>query len=48
MKRSGLFYGPTPPLGNAVTEADVMALVERLRQAGGLSIGDEDAVTYND
>jgi hypothetical protein len=35
-------------LGNAVTESDVLALVERLRQAGRLSIGNKDAVTYND
>jgi hypothetical protein len=34
--------------GNAVTEADVVALVERLSKAGRLSIGDKDAVTYHD
>ena len=34
--------------GNAVTEADVVGLVERLRQVGRLSIGDKDAVTYHD
>ena len=35
-------------LGNAVTEADVVALVEKLCQVGRLSIGDKDAVTYHD
>ena len=35
-------------LGNAVTEADVVGLVEKLCKAGRLSIGDKDAVTYND
>ena len=35
-------------LGNAVTEADVVALVEKLCKAGRLSIGDKDAVTYHD
>jgi hypothetical protein len=34
--------------GNVVTEADVVALVETLRKAGRLSIGDKDAVTYHD
>ena len=34
--------------GNAVTETDIVALVERLRKAGRLSIGDKDAVTYHD
>ena len=34
--------------GNAVTEADVVALVETLRKAGRLSIGEKDAVTYHD
>ena len=35
-------------LGNAVTEADVVGLVEKLCQVGRLSIGDKDAVTYHD
>jgi PIN domain len=35
-------------LGNAVTEADVVDLVEKLSKAGRLSIGDKDAVTYHD
>jgi hypothetical protein len=35
-------------LGNAVTEPDVVDLVERLCKAGRLSIGDKDAVTYYD
>ena len=35
-------------LGNAVTEADVVDLVEKLCKAGRLSIGDKDAVTYHD
>ena len=35
-------------LGNAVTEADVVALVERLCKARRLSIGDKDAITYHD
>jgi hypothetical protein len=34
--------------GNAATEVDVVDLVERLRKAGRLSIGDKDAVTYYD
>jgi hypothetical protein len=34
--------------GNAATEADAMALVEKLCQSGRLSIGDKDAVTYHD
>ena len=34
--------------GNAVTEADVVALVEKLCKAGRLSIGDKNAVTYHD
>jgi hypothetical protein len=35
-------------LGKAVTEADVVNLIEKLRKAGRLSIGDKDAVTYHD
>jgi hypothetical protein len=35
-------------LGNAVTEAHVLDLVEKLSKAGRLSIGDMDAVTYHD
>ena len=35
-------------LGNAVTEADVLDLVEKLCRAERLSIGDKDAVTYHD
>ena len=35
-------------LANAVTEADVVDLVEKLCKAGRLSIGDKDAVTYHD
>ena len=35
-------------LGKAVTEADVMNLIEKLCQAGRLSIGNKDAVTYHD
>jgi hypothetical protein len=35
-------------LGNAVTEADVVDLVEKLCKAGRVSIGDKDAVTYHD
>jgi hypothetical protein len=35
-------------LGNAVTEAHVLDLVEKLCKAGRLSIGDKDAVTYHD
>jgi hypothetical protein len=35
-------------LGNAVTETDVVGLVEKLCKAGRLSIGDKDAVTYHD
>ena len=34
--------------GNAVAEAEVVDLVERLRKAGRLSIGDKDAVAYHD
>ena len=34
-------------LGNAVTEADVADLVEKLSKAGRLSIGDKDAGTYH-
>ena len=34
--------------GKAATEADVVALIESLRKAGRLSIGDKDAVTYHD
>jgi hypothetical protein len=33
--------------GNAVTEADVVALVERLCKDGHITIGDKDAVTYH-
>lgn len=35
-------------LGNALTEPDVVSLVEQLCKAGHLSIGDKDAVTYHD
>jgi hypothetical protein len=35
-------------LGNAVTEADVVGLVEKLCKSGRLSIGDKDAVAYHD
>ena len=34
--------------GKTATEADVMNLIEGLRQAGHLTIGDKDAVTYHD
>jgi hypothetical protein len=34
--------------GKTATEADVMNLIEGLRQAGHLTIGDRDAVTYHD
>ena len=34
--------------GKAATEADVMNLIEGLRKAGHLTIGDRDAVTYHD
>lgn len=34
--------------GKAATEPDVLSLIEKLRQAGRLSIGDKDAVTYHD
>jgi hypothetical protein len=33
-------------LGNKITEADVLALIESLRQAGYLAIDEKDAVTY--
>lgn len=33
--------------GKTATEADVMKLIESLRKAGHLSLGDKDAVTYN-
>ena len=33
--------------GKAVTEADVLDFVEKLRAAGHLSIGEKDAVTYH-
>jgi len=35
-------------LRNAVTEADVVDLVEKLSKAGRLSTRDKDAVTYHD
>ena len=34
--------------GKTATETDVMNLIEGLRQAGHLTIGDKDAVTYHD
>jgi len=34
--------------GKTATEADVMNVVEGLRKAGHLTIGDKDAVTYHD
>jgi hypothetical protein len=34
--------------GNSTTEADVMNLIESLRQKGRLTIGDKEAVTYHD
>lgn len=34
--------------GKDATETDVMELIEKLRQAGHLSIGEKDAVTYAD
>ena len=34
--------------GKTGTEADVMNLIEGLRKAGHLTIGDRDAVTYHD
>jgi hypothetical protein len=34
--------------GNETSEADVMNLIESLRKAGHLTIGDKDAVTYHD
>lgn len=33
--------------GKTATETDVMKLIERLRKAGHLSLGDKDAVTYH-
>lgn len=35
-------------LGKAVTEADVMELIEGLCQAGRISIGEKSAITYHD
>jgi len=35
-------------LGNAITEAHVLDLIEKLCKAGRLSIGDKDVVTYHD
>jgi hypothetical protein len=34
-------------LGKDATEADATALVERLQQAGHITIGDKDALTYH-
>jgi hypothetical protein len=34
--------------GKTTTEADVMTLIEALCQAGHVSIGEKDAVTYHD
>jgi hypothetical protein len=34
-------------VGNKITEADVLALIENLRQAGHLFIGEKGAVTYH-
>jgi hypothetical protein len=35
-----------PLLGNKITQADVLALIENLRKAGHLAIGEKGAVTY--